>query len=380
MRYTLFGRTGLRVSELSLGTMTFGEDWGWGAAKETSRRILDAYADAGGNFIDTANNYTDGSSETILGELLADRRESFVLASKYTCATRRGDVNAAGNHRKNLVRSVEGSLERLGTDRLDVLWVHARDNFTPVEEVMRALDDLVRAGKVLYLGVSDWPAWEIAQANTLAELRGWTCFAGSQMRYSLLERTPERELLPQAHAFGLAVLAWGPLAGGKLTGKYRRGQTGRLVDARTWDNRADHNEEATITEVLEIAEQGGWSPAQVALAWLRGRPGTVIPVIGATKEAQLADNLASVDVELDADAVARLEAAGAVPLGFPHDFLREPGITENVYGDRWADIEDRGGPHRRIPGSIRQVSSTAASIPGGPFMVPTTSWTSDDKE
>lgn len=198
MQYTLFGRTGLRVSELSLGAMTIGEDWGWGADKETSARIVDAYADAGGNFIDTANNYTNGSSETILGELLEGRRDRFVLATKYSCATRTGDVNAAGNHRKNLVQSVESSLARLRTDRIDVLWVHARDNFTPVEEVMRALDDLVRSGKVLYLGVSDWAAWEIAQASTMAELRGWTPFAGSQLRYNLLERTPERELLPQA--------------------------------------------------------------------------------------------------------------------------------------------------------------------------------------
>jgi aryl-alcohol dehydrogenase-like predicted oxidoreductase len=352
VRYTLFGKTGLRVSELSLGAMTIGDDWGWGAAKDTSGRIIDAYADAGGNFIDTANNYTDGSSETILGELLDGRRESFVLATKYSCATRKGDVNAAGNHRKNLVQSVEASLARLRTDRVDVLWVHARDNFTPVEEVMRALDDLVRAGKVLYIGVSDWPAWEIAQANTLAELRGWTSFAGSQLRYNLLERTPERELLPQARAFDLAVLAWGPLASGKLTGKYRRGEAGRL-DVHAWDNRAKHNEDEIVTTVLEIAEQGGWSPAQVALAWLRDRPGNIIPIIGVTKESQLADNLASAEVELDADAVERLDEASAVPLGFPHDFLREPGITENVYGDRWADIKDRRSTYRRTTSEIR---------------------------
>ncbi|MGW1373741.1 aldo/keto reductase [Streptomyces sp. NPDC002446] len=351
MRYTLFGRTGLRVSELSLGTMTFGEEWGWGAGKETSGRILDAYADAGGNFVDTANNYTDGAAERMLGELLEGRRDGFVLASKYTCATRKGDVNAAGNHRKNLVRSVEASLDRLRTDHLDVLWVHARDNFTPVEEVMRALDDLVRSGKVQYIGVSDWPAWEIAQANTLAELRGWTAFAGSQLRYNLLERTPERELLPQARAFDLAVLAWAPLAAGRLTGKYRRGGTGRL-DVVAGDPRDGAGDE-TVTAVLEIAEQGGWSPAQVALAWLRSRPGNIVPIIGATKESQLADNLASVGVELDADALARLDAVSAVPLGFPHDFLREPAITENVYGDRWADIEDRRSTYRRTTGGIR---------------------------
>ncbi|MFI0711155.1 aldo/keto reductase [Streptomyces inhibens] len=351
MRYTLFGKTGLRVSELSLGAMTIGDEEGWGAARDTSARILDAYADAGGNFVDTANNYTGGASERILGELLEGRRDSFVLASKYTCATRKGDVNAAGNHRKNLVRSVEASLARLRTDHLDVLWVHARDNFTPVEEVMRALDDLVRSGKVLYLGVSDWPAWEIAQANTLAELRGWTAFAGSQLRYNLLERTPERELLPQARAFDLAVLAWAPLAAGKLTGKYRRGEPGRLD--RVDGNTRDHNEEETVTAVLEVAEQGGWSPAQVALAWLRSRPGNIIPIIGATKESQLADNLAAVDVELDADALARLDRSSAVELGFPHDFLRQPGVTENVYGDRWADIEDRRSTYRRTANEIR---------------------------
>lgn len=344
MRYTLFGKTGLRVSELSLGAMTVGDDLGWGADKETSARIVDAYADAGGNFVDTANNYMGGSSERILGELLEGRRDEFVLASKYTCGIREGDVNAAGNHRKNLVQSVEASLKRLRTERLDVLWVHARDNFTPVEEVMRALDDLVRTGKVLYLGVSDWPAWEIAQANTLAELRGWTAFAGSQLRYNLLERTPERELLPQARAFDLAVLAWAPLAVGKLTGKYRRGEPGRLD---LWDDKPTSQEEDVVTAVLDVAEQGGWSPAQVALAWLLGRPGNVVPIVAATKESQLADNLGCVDVRLDADAVARLDEVSAVPLGFPHDFVREPAITRNIYGDRWTEIDDRRSTYRR---------------------------------
>ncbi|MFC5148446.1 aldo/keto reductase [Streptomyces aureoversilis] len=351
MRYTLFGRTGLRVSELSLGAMTIGDDRGWGADKDTSRRILDAYADAGGNFVDTADIYTGGASERILGELLEGRRERFVLGTKYSCATAEGDVNAAGNHRKNLVQSVEASLRRLRTDHVDVLWVHARDNFTPVEEVMRALDDVVRSGKVLYVGVSDWPAWEIAQANTLAELRGWTAFAGSQLRYNLLDRTPERELLPQARAFDQAVLAWSPLAAGKLTGKYRRGETGRLT-AESPESAPGGNEEAIVTAVLEVAEEGGWSPAQVALAWLRGRPGNVVPIVAATKESQLADNLASVDVALDADAVARLDEVSAVPLGFPHDFLREPGITRNVYGDRWPAIDNRRSTYRRTANEV----------------------------
>ncbi|MER6350207.1 aldo/keto reductase [Streptomyces sp. NPDC001595] len=344
MRYTLFGRTGLRVSELSLGAMVMGDGLDHGSDKDTSARIVDAYADAGGNFIDTADIYAGGASERILGQVLEGRRDAFVLASKYTCVTREGDVNSAGNHRKNLVQSVEASLARLRTDRLDVLWVHARDNFTPVEEVMRALDDLVRTGKVLYLGVSDWPAWEIAQACTLAELRGWTAFAGSQLRYNLLERTPERELLPQARAFDQAVLAWSPLAAGKLTGKYRRGGTGRLGASGA---AADPREEAVVDAVVEIAEQGGWSPAQVALAWLLGRPGNVVPIVAATRESQLADNLAAADVRLDADAVARLDEVSAVPLGFPHEFLRDPGVTRTVYGDRWTDIDDRRSSHRR---------------------------------
>ncbi|MDX2933814.1 aldo/keto reductase [Streptomyces ipomoeae] len=334
MRYTLFGRTGLRVSELAFGAMTFG----WGAADlDASRPLLDAYAEAGGNFVDTADIYSEGVSESILGRLLEGRRDRFVLASKYTCVTSEDDVNSAGNHRKNLVQSVEASLERLRTDRLDVLWVHARDDFTPVDEVMRALDDLVRAGKVLYLGVSDWPAWEIAQANTLAELRGWTAFAGSQLRYNLLERTPERELLPQARGFDMAVFAWAPLAAGKLTGKYRRGESGRLGEDA---GKEELRERFVLDVVLEIAEQGGWSPAQVALAWLLARTGNVVPIIGATNAAQLADNLASVDVRLDADVLARLDEVSAPSLGFPHDFLREPVIRRNVYGPRWEDIDN----------------------------------------
>lgn len=352
MRYTLFGRTGLRVSELALGAMTFGGAPGRGADKDTSRAILDAYADAGGNFIDTANNYTGGNSETVLGELLEGRRANFVLATKYTCAPRAGDVNRTGNHRKSLVQSVEASLSRLRTDHVDVLWVHARDNFTPVEEVMRALDDLVRSGKILYTGVSDWPAWEIAQAGTLAELRGWTSFAGSQFRYNLLERTPERELLPQARAFDQAVLAWSPLAGGKLTGKYRHGGTGRLEAQHSQDS-PDPREEEIVTAVLEIAAQGGWSPSQVALAWLRQRPGNIVPIVGATKEEQLADNLGCLDVTLDADAVARLDEISAVPLGFPHDFLSGDGVKSVVYGEQWPAIEDRRSTYRRTTDGVR---------------------------
>ncbi|MEU2675826.1 aldo/keto reductase [Streptomyces sp. NPDC007107] len=349
MRYTLFGRTGLRVSELALGAMTLGShESGPEAVSRTSGRILDAYLEAGGNFVDTADIYGGGSSESVLGGLLGDRRESLVLAGKYSCATDPDDLNAAGNHRKNLVRAVEASLRRLRTDRLDVLWVHARDHFTPVEEVMRALDDLVRAGKVLYTGVSDWPAWEIAQACTLAELRGWTAFAGSQLRYSLLERTPERELLPQAYGFDQAVFAWSPLARGRLTGKHHDAATPPDGTASETERR----EYATVRAVVEIADRGGWTPAQVALAWLRGRPGNIVPLIGASTESQLTDNLACLEVELDAEAVERLDRVSAVPLGFPHDFLREPAVTDTVYGARWAAIDDRRtGPRRTTRGA-----------------------------
>ncbi|QKW08323.1 aldo/keto reductase [Streptomyces sp. NA04227] len=346
MRYTLFGRTGLRVSELGLGAMTFGTQEAGAVGKEVSGRLLDLYTEAGGNFVDTADIYMGGTSESVLGELLEGRREEYVLASKYTCTTRPGDPNSGGNHRKNLVQSVEASLRRLRTDRLDVLWVHARDNHTPVEETMRALDDLVRAGKVLYLGVSDWAAWEIAQANTLAELRAWTSFAGSQLRYHLLDRSPERELLPQARAFEQAVMVWGPLAGGRLTGKYLRGESGRFNPSGGNGQGGDgssgnEREDRIVTEVGAIAEQGGWSPAQVCLAWLRTRPGNIVPLLGATKESQLKDNLGCLDVHLDEAALTRLDELSAVPLGFPHEFLLEPRVVRTVYGDKGADIQRR---------------------------------------
>ena len=222
MRYRLFGNTGLRLSELILGTMTFGEQGGVGAPPEECRRILDAYADAGGNVLDTAINYRGGASEEILGELLKGRRDEFVLGSKYTVSRNREDPNAAGNHRKNLRLSLDTSLRRLRTDYLDIYWVHMWDRRTPVEETMRALDDEVRAGRILYLGISDTPAWIVSQANTLAHWRGWTAFAGLQVPYSLLQRDIERDLLPMADAFGMTVAAWSPLAGGVLSGKFTR--------------------------------------------------------------------------------------------------------------------------------------------------------------
>src|SRR3990172_6669221 len=224
MRYKLLGKTGLRVSELCLGTMTFGEEWGWGASKEESRKIFDAYVDAGGNFVDTANLYTGGTSEKFVGEFLKGRRERFVLATKYTLNMRPDDPNGGGNHRKSLVQSLDASLKRLGTDYIDLYWVHAWDGMTPLEETMRALDDVVRAGKVLYVGISDAPAWIVSRANTLAELKNWTPFAALQIQYNLADRTPERDLLPMAKALDIAVTPWGVLAGG---GVGRNGRHGR---------------------------------------------------------------------------------------------------------------------------------------------------------
>jgi aryl-alcohol dehydrogenase-like predicted oxidoreductase len=214
MRYKLLGKSGLRVSELCLGTMTFGEDWGWGSSKDESRKVYDAFLEAGGNFIDTANIYTNGTSERLLGEFMADHRDRIVLATKYTLAAPCNDPNAVGNHRKSMMQSVEASLKRLKTDYIDLYLLHVWDQITPIEEVMRAFDDLVRQGKILYAGVSDMPAWLVARGNTLAELWGWPAFVGLQIEYSLIERTPERELLPMAAALGLGITAWSPLAGG----------------------------------------------------------------------------------------------------------------------------------------------------------------------
>src|SRR5208282_3701908 len=285
MRYKLLGKSGLRVSELCLGTMTFGEDWGWGSTKDESRKVYDAFLEAGGNFIDTANVYTNGTSERLLGEFMQGHRQRVVLATKYTNAAPGNDPNAAGNHRKSMVQALEASLKRLKTDYLDLYWLHIWDQITPVEEVMRAFDDLVRQGKILYAGVSDMPAWVIAKANTLAEFRGWTPFIGLQIEYSLIERTPERELLPMASSLGLGVTAWSPLAGGVLTGKYadpKPGEAGkkRFDTPEMAQFQASGSVAATIArEVQAVARDCGRSAAQVALAWLRQRPVPVIPII-----------------------------------------------------------------------------------------------------
>ncbi|HXI21655.1 MAG TPA: aldo/keto reductase, partial [Gemmatimonadales bacterium] len=267
MRYRLLGRSGLRVSELALGTMTFGEEWGWGASRRESRRMFDAYVERGGNFLDTANRYTNGTSERFVGEFIARDRDHFVVATKYTLFDRKGDPNFAGNHRKNLFRSLEGSLARLGTEYVDLLWVHMWDGTTPVEEVLRGLDDLVRQGRVHYAGISDTPAWVVARANTLADLRGWTAFSALQLRYSLVDRAAERDLLPMARALDLAVTPWSVLGAGVLSGKYNRdgGATGRAAKGA-----AKNERNLAIAAATErVAAELGATASQVAIAWAR---------------------------------------------------------------------------------------------------------------
>ncbi|MGH0037940.1 MAG: aldo/keto reductase [Myxococcota bacterium] len=320
MKYRLMGRSGLRVSELALGAMTFGTRE-WGVEEKESREVYDRFREAGGNFIDTANIYSGGRSESFLGGFMQEDRERIVLATKYTGATRRRDVNAGGNSRKNMMESLHASLKRLQTDYIDLYWVHARDFTTPIEEVMRGLDDLVRQGKVLYVGISDTPAWEVARANTLAELRGWSAFVGLQIRYSLLDRAAERDLLPMARALDLTVTPWDTLGSGILTGKYNRdaGTDGRAK----LRGRISDRDLGIAAEVVKLADEIGRSPAQVALAWVRGGPGVIVPLVGARTRTQLDDNLGCLDVELDAEQRRRLDDASRIELGFPHDFLAQ---------------------------------------------------------
>ncbi len=320
MKYRLFGNSGLRVSELALGAMTFGTE-DWGADQVESRRVYDGFREAGGNFIDTANIYSGGRSERFLGEFMAEERERIVLATKFTGATRRRDVNASGNNRKNMMDAVHASLTRLGTDYIDLYWVHMRDIMTPIEEVMRGLDDLVFQGKVLYVGISDTPAWEVARANTLASLRGWTPFVGLQIRYSLLDRAVERELLPMAREPDLAVTPWDTLGSGVLTGKYNREAA---TKGRASLRGLVKDRDLTIAgEVIKIAEKIGRTPAQVALAWVRMGEGVVIPLVGAKTRDQLDDNLGCLEFELDPTDKAALDEASHIELGFPHEFLAQ---------------------------------------------------------
>ncbi len=330
MNYKLLGQSGLRVSELCLGTMGFGTEWKWGCNKELSKQIFDAYANAGGNFIDTANRYTEGTSEKFVGDFIAKDRDHFVVATKYSLRDRAGDLNFAGNHRKNLMRSVKESLWRLNTDYIDLLWVHAWDSWTPTEEIMKGLEDLISRGLVHYIGISDTPAWVVSQANTMAQLRGWNQFVGLQIEYSLIQRTVESELMPMAKAFGMTVTPWAPLAGGALTGKYLQGDKGRLPDSSI---RLCDRATAITKKVVEVAAQLNVTPGQLAINWTRQHKGqSVIPIVGATKVSQVEDVLGCLKFEIPADVMTQLNEVSKVELPFPNRFLNEPGVLDVLYG------------------------------------------------
>jgi aryl-alcohol dehydrogenase-like predicted oxidoreductase len=342
MRYTLLGRSGLRVSEAALGTMTFGEAWGWGASEDECRRMFDAYVEAGGNFVDTACNYTDGASEEIVGRLVEPNRERFVVATKYTLTSRRDDPNAGGNQRKNLVQTLEASLRRLRTDYVDLLWLHMWDGMTPVDEVVRALDDVVSSGKALYVGISDTPAWVVSQAVAIADLRGWSRFVALQAPYSLADRDVERELLPMARSLGLAFTPWGMLEGGALTGKY-------LADAaepRRYDG-VGPKTNAIAREVVAVADELGASPAQVAIAWVRAQPWHTVPILGARSEGQLRDDLGALELELAPEHLERLAAVGEFRPGFPREFLESEHVRGLIFGDTFDLIDDPRFPRSR---------------------------------
>jgi aryl-alcohol dehydrogenase-like predicted oxidoreductase len=321
--------------------MTFGTDWGWGADEATSTRILDAYLDRGGNFVDTANLYVGGASETILGLALSDRRERVVLASKYTDAPEGDDPNAAGNHRRSMVRAVEGSLQRLDTDRLDILYVHSWDFTTRPDEVMRALDDLVRQGKVLYAGISDTPAWIVSRCNEMADRMGWSPFVVNQIEYSLAERTSERELIPMSRALDIGVVAWSPLASGLLTGKYTRAAKpngkadGGRLDVAPFKSLDDERLLKIARQVDDVADELGRTSAEVALAWVRDRG--IIPIVGATTPKQIESNMGYLNLVLPGEIRDRLDASSAIELGFPHDFVRS--AKGFVYGGMFERIE-----------------------------------------
>jgi aryl-alcohol dehydrogenase-like predicted oxidoreductase len=332
MRYKLLGKSGLRVSELCLGAMTFGEDWGSmlpGASKEEAKKIFDLFVSKGGNFIDTANVYQNGTSEKYVGEFISSEREKFVLATKYTLTTNPDDPNASGNHRKNLVQSVDASLRRLKTRYIDLLWVHVWDSMTPVEEVMRSLDDLIRS-------------------NAIAELRGWSSFIGIQIMYSLIERSAERELLPMATTLDIGTTAWSPLGGGVLSGKYNRQNSNESkrfnVNNAMSASFVNERNISIATEVQAIAKEINKTPSQIALSWIRQQQkdkdkGVIIPIVGARTEAQIKDNLGCLDFELTSDQLKRLDEKSKIQLGFPHDFMSEAAKIF-LYGNTYSLIDN----------------------------------------
>ncbi len=336
MRYKLFGKhTGLRVSELVLGAGNFGTRWGHGGEPDEARRIFEIYVEAGGNFIDTANGYQFGQSEEILGDLLAGKRDDFVLATKFTMQTDPGSgILATGNSRKSIISSVEASLKRLKTDRIDLLWAHMSDGVTPIDELVRGFDDLVRAGKILYAGLSDFPAWRVARAATIAELRGVAPIAGIQVEHSLVERSTEQELLPAGQALGLGVVAWSPLGGGMLTGKYRQGEKGRAegLGGRVFQAENSVQRTAILDTLIAVAAEVEATPAEIAIAWVAAKGS--LPIIGPRTVEQLKNNLSAVNVRLSSEQISRLDTVSALPPVFPYTLLGNPENRDGFTGGK----------------------------------------------
>ena len=347
--YHLLGRAGLRVSPLCLGTMTFGVGAGsWGSTDEEAAQMVDRYVERGGNFIDTANFYGQlGQSETLLGKMIKERRKRLVISTKYSLTTSPGDPNASGNHRKNMVHSVEDSLRRMGTDFIDLYYLHMWDFRTPVDEILRAFDDLVRAGKVLYIGLSDTPAWQASRMQAIAELRGWSQFCALQISYSLTERTVEREMIPMAAEMGMGVCPWSPLGGGVLSGKYSKADlippdmknlgSRKAINAVT--GRLSEQSLDIAATVGEIAKEIGKTSAQVAVAWTLVNPAVTAPVIGVRTLSQLDDNLGSLDVQLSREQLAQLDKVSGVPKVFPMDILKSP-AEGMMFGN--VSVQERG--------------------------------------
>lgn len=332
--YRLLGRSGLRVSPLCLGTMTFGSDWGWGSDEKDSRAIFDKYLDLGGNFLDTANIYTNGTSEEFCGKFMKGKRDKIVLATKFTMGFEPGDPNLTGNGRKTMRQAVEASLRRLDTDVIDLLYVHAWDGITPIEELLRGFDDLVRQGKVHYVGFSDFPAWKLAEAQTMALLRGYEPIIGLQIEHSLIERTVERELIPAARHFGMAVLPWSPLGGGVLAGKYAKEDVTKAKEnpdknpgagERPVTERLTERNLAIAEVVKEVAREVGATASQVALRWLVDQPYVSIPIIGARTMKHLEDNLGALSVTFTEAQLEKLNEASQIEPGFPQGFLAQIG-------------------------------------------------------
>jgi aryl-alcohol dehydrogenase-like predicted oxidoreductase len=351
--YSTLGRSGLRVSPLCLGTMTFGTEWGWGAEESVSRSLFDRYLEQGGNFIDTADGYTGGKSEEMVGKFIADRglRDRLVLATKFTFNAEPGNPNAGGNGRKNIYRALHGSLRRLKTDYIDLYWLHAWDTITPVEEVVSTLNDLVREGKIRHYGFSDTPAWYVARAYTLAEKEGKDRLIALQLEYSLVERNIEREHIPAAQELGLGICPWSPLASGFLTGKYKRqgndGQgDGRLEKTRESQNptllRFNPRNWEILEVLLEVSRQLGRPAAQVALNWVATQPGVTSTILGASKVNQLEDNLRSIEFSIPAELRQKLDQASAPESMHPYVFF-EPFIQGMIHG-----VKVQGWSPRRV--------------------------------